>query len=474
MLNQNNYKTISNEQKEKKRRNYNFLKKIPYYLLGLFFTINSNAQNIDSIGKVINWGSLEITVNSYTEDNEFSYFKLTLCNKGTTNINPMELLYHQGLREDEFYETDERFSLQNGVKTMWKNPEYYSKVQNIEEILPKRKWKRFKLKADECVVWNCKFNKIDRNRFKDVTLVVGNDYYFGTPVVKTIIRLHSAQDEIQYLANVSLENEKKQIEREKQKIKDEEERVLYKQKLERTVQEIKNGTFNGHYGWYAFEDYRYNGYFKNGIPHGEGNWEKDDGSSYKGNFENGVENGQGTLKLKNGLQYTGNFTNGVPNGQFNIAEYGLFGLVSNKWTATYEMGKLISSNQTGNSLDELFSGKSSSYSPSKSSTSDENETSKSNTNSNKNIEVEIKIDRSGKKCCYALEESYCFDLYVNGKMKASDKTISKSKLGYWHSGCAGLTSDEFTKKDIEYKDALIIWYEKYYDKQHGNIKIENK
>ncbi len=242
------------------------------------------------------------------------------------------------------------------------------------------------------------------------------------------------------------------------------------------IGEINGSAFSGN-GVLTNEDGSYfKGKFKNNKWEGNGTGKviNDDKSWYEGELKNGVENGKGTLRMPDGKRYTGNFIDGVPNGKFKIEAWTLMGVVSNKWDAEYNMGKLVSSNQTDNSLDDFLSGSHSSSSSSSSNSNEEKYANQSSANSNQNNDVEIKIGRSRKKCCFALEESYCFDLYVNGKLKALDNTISKSKLGYWHSGCVGLLSDEFTKKDIDYKDALIIWYEKYYNKQHGTIKIENK
>ncbi len=221
---------------------------------------------------------------------------------------------------------------------------------------------------------------------------------------------------------------------------------------------------------------------------------------WDGRCVDGLANGKGSINIKGVTRgfynekklysrkiFFGSFKNGKYDNckVYNFNDFATMlvtGEDAIKWSV-YENGNYIGEDlsdvkkvqeQYSSSLHKLNSDKISSNSYSKSNTNSINKESKPRSVSNQNNDVEIKIDRSGKKCCFALEESYCFDLYVNGKLKASDKTISKSKLGYWHSGCAGLTSDEFTKKDIDYRDALTIWYEKYYSKQHGTIKVETK
>ncbi len=210
-----------------------------------------------------------------------------------------------------------------------------------------------------------------------------------------------------------------------------------------------------------------NGNFEMGRPKGNAKCKiiNDDKSWYEGEIKDGIENGQGTLRNTDGKRYTGNFTNGVPNGKFKIEEWTLIGLVSNKWEAEYNMGKLVSNSQTENSLDDFLSGSNSNY----------NAGSNSNSEVSKNL---IRIEISKKNYCNEPKSifSYQFYTYINEELKSppnklSEKysVISQDKNGIWWTGCVTeVLSREEIGKYSTLEDAIRKYYNMRYESSYGS------
>jgi hypothetical protein len=212
-----------------------------------------------------------------------------------------------------------------------------------------------------------------------------------------------------------------------------EQQIEENKRLAELKKSIERGSFTGEH-YYDYENYKYIGHFLNGKPDGNGKWEKVDGSWYSGQFKNGVENGIGTLRQTDGFRYTGNFTDGVPNGKMKVEKWTLMGLAKNAWTAEYKMGQLISSEQTEDGMDKLFSskGSSSSSSSSPSNTNSSNQDYKETKNSIQNVTFEI--DR--KNACQDAIESYEIRVYEDGK-RLEKITVAKRKDNQWLDYCPG-------------------------------------
>jgi hypothetical protein len=208
-----------------------------------------------------------------------------------------------------------------------------------------------------------------------------------------------------------------------------------------------------------------NGKFEMGKPKGNANCKiiNDDKSWYEGEIIDGIENGQGTFRNTDGKRYTGNFTNGVPNGKFKIEEWTLMGLVSNKWEAEYNMGKLVSSNQTENSLDNFLSGKHSSSSSSNS--NDEKETSQSNSNSELKIPNIKSIEFDKNTSDFVMGESERH--YVKFEDGISGYVFYSPKYKEWFIDAGGANDHSYISKEF----ALNALYEY---KKKGTVRNQGR
>jgi hypothetical protein len=217
--------------------------------------------------------------------------------------------------------------------------------------------------------------------------------------------------------------------------------------------------------------YSYTGQLKNDLPDGQGKWIKSDGSWHEGEFKNGEENGKGTRRMNDGKRYYGYFVNGKAHGVFEVKQWTLGGLMSNEWYAEYNMGNLVSSQKTKDDFDKFLSGSGSS-SNSGQIKSNDNQESGSNS-SNKQVEiVEIEIKSSGKSCCTNKSESYCFNIYEDGKKLngVDTRTISKANNGDWVTDCSNLGSWKVCNA-TSYTEALKNYYRKKYKKEPQEFKI---
>lgn len=89
--------------------------------------------------------------------------------------------------------------------------------------------------------------------------------------------------------------------------------------------------------------------------------------------------------------------------------------------------------------------------------------------------VEIIISRKDRKCCLYLDNSICFDIYIDGKKQNFDEyTISQDKNGDWVTDCAGaLIGGNKVCSSTSYESALTNYYYYRFGKNE-NVDISIK
>lgn len=104
--------------------------------------------------------------------------------------------------------------------------------------------------------------------------------------------------------------------------------------------------------------------------------------------------------------------------------------------------------------------------------SSDNSSSSSNNfvnSSSQKREIEIIIKREDKKCCEYIENSICFDIYIDDKKQNYDVyTISQDKNGDWTTNCNGTIFCDKTSNDNALKN---YFYYKFGKNNNDNIII---
>lgn len=369
-----------------------------FLFLFLLATVTSHAQ------KIYNKPLFDKTVYNYTKiekvvvDDEKTLVYLLVDNPNS--ISNDDSWYTREIHTIKFYFLGEK-SPKALVLQDDETKKIYKQIKSKESNMPRgTSQKDYVLLGQEKKEFIIAFEKLD-STVKKINFLDGGEYNWNNKggtywhiyglnlmddVQKNNFLLAKAEKEKQDLE----ERNKREIAYNKQQSENAQKE---KERMALIKSQIENGTFTGSH-FYDYNEFKYTGSFVNGIPNGQGKWEKPDGSWYEGSFKDGVENGRGTLRQTSGLRYTGNFTNGVPNGQFKIEQWTLMGLSRNEWQAEYQNGKLISSTQTNDGMDKLFSGNS---------TSSTNNSNQTETPSKK---CEWKLKSSGSNNAEFENESY--------------------------------------------------------------------
>lgn len=178
----------------------------------LLASILSNAQTINLNPQLIQKGCGNFTIKSYREENAvaykggYSYFTIEVCNKTEKEINPYDMLMLQSSYTEQSKRKATASAFVSGYKkgemiraNEWRTvyDENYSEwMQNATDLLPKEKdfkWWKFKLKPNDCLTWEIKMPLIDRARYKEIELRIGDDKTSGWAV--SIFKLNMKSSE---------------------------------------------------------------------------------------------------------------------------------------------------------------------------------------------------------------------------------------------------------------------------------------